>query len=194
MRSGAMSNLPQLDTARTRLRALTLDDAPAIHRMWTDPETMRFWDFPPSRDLEETTAQLARSLGVSDDWHAVWCVVLRASGEVIGLVNFHHREPWNRRLEIGYMLARPWWGRGLMSEALGAFLDHCFDALQAHRIEASIDPANTASVRLAERLGFRRESGILRQRLLVAGEFRDQVMFGLLAPDWRARKRLTTSA
>ena len=73
------------------------------------------------------------------------------------MVNYHHREARNARLEIGYILAPSHQGRGLMTEAVEALVAYCLGELAAHRIEALIHPDNTASIRLVERLGFRCE-------------------------------------
>ena len=70
---------------------------------------------------------------------------------------------------------------------MGPLLDHCFGGLGTHRVEATIEPANLASIRLAERLGFRRESGLLRDRILVGGQFRGVLLYGLVETDWLAQ-------
>ena len=70
-----------------------------------------------------------------------------------------------------------------MQEATRALLAHCFGALETHRVEAEIEPDNGRSIRLAERLGFRRE-GLLRERMSVAGEPRSVWMYALLRPEW----------
>jgi ribosomal-protein-alanine N-acetyltransferase len=90
---------------------------------------------------------------------------------------------------LGYILARRYWRQGFMSEAVGPFLAHCFDKLDAHRVEAQIEPDNVGFVRLAERLGFRGE-GLLRDRLFVDGRYRSLLMFSLLDTEWRQRKAL----
>ena len=94
------------------------------------------------------------------------------------------REPWHHRLEIGYILAPLYWRRGLMSEAVRIFVAYCFKNLDTHRVEAMIQPENVASIRLAERLGFRRE-GVLRDRQLVDGSYRTVAMYALLANEFR---------
>ena len=191
--------LPSFETERLILRPLAESDAAALHLCLGDPEAMRFWDSPAEPSVAGTTARLRRSLKASRIRHAVWALVLRNGGEVIGMVNYHRREPAHRKLEIGYILAPSHWGHGLMVEAVGVFLAHCFGKLGTHRIEALIEPSNHASIRVVERLGFTPEIGLMRDRLLVAGEFRSLALFALLAPDWssaqarpaaRARKRL----
>ena len=175
---------PVIDAVRLRLRPLAVADAEQLHLAYGDPEAMRFWDFPATGSVGETARCIERSRGVSPEWHAAWGLELKhGARQLVGMVNYHRREPWNRRLEVGYILARPFWHQGLMQEAMRAFLDYCVERLDAHRVEAMIEPGNVGSIRLAERLGFRRESGLLRDRLLVGGEFRSVFLYALLAPE-----------
>jgi RimJ/RimL family protein N-acetyltransferase len=145
---------------------------------------------PASRDLAQATERVAMSLAADPRWHRGWALIFKQSEEFLGYVNYHQRDPWHRRLEVGYILARRYWRQGLMTEAMHAFLAYCFDRLDTHRVEAQIEPDNADSVRLAQRLGFQRE-GILRDRLFVDGRYRSLVMFSLLDTDWRRGKRLT---
>jgi ribosomal-protein-alanine N-acetyltransferase len=71
-----------------------------------------------------------------------------------------------------------------MSEAVQTFVAYCFKNLDTQRAEAMIQPENVASIRLAERLGFRRE-GVLRDRRLVDGSYRTVAMYALLANEFR---------
>ncbi len=70
-----------------------------------------------------------------------------------------------------------------MPEAAPPVISHCFTRLNAHRIEARIEPENVSSRRLAAQLRFT-EEGLLRDWLCVAGEFRNVVMYSLLRTDW----------
>ena len=175
---------PILETPRLRLRPLIASDAEPLHGCYGDPEAMRYWDFPASLDPAQTAERLSQSLRTDPKWHAAWAVLLKDGEQFLGMVNYHHREPWYQRLEVGYILARPYWRRGFMSEAMLAFLGHCFAGLGTHRVEATIEPENVDSIRLVERLGFRRE-GLLRDRLLVDGTYRSVLMFALLEGEWR---------
>ncbi len=176
--------VPDLLTERLRLRALEITDAPGLHLAYGNAHSMRFWDALPSRSLGETEARISRTLSASTEWHAAWAVLGRASGQFIGMVNYHARQAWNRRLAIGWILVPDRERHGYMHEAMLAFLSHCFDTLDTHRVEAEIEPANARSARLAERLGFQRE-GLLRDRLNVAGEPRSCWMYSLLRPEWK---------
>ena len=116
-----------------------------------------------------------------------FALVPREGGAMIGSCTLFAIDAQNRRAEMGYILAREAWGKGLMHEALTALLDWGFGPLGLHRVEADVDPRNVASVKSLERLGFARE-GFLRQRWQVAGEISDSVFLGLLAPEWAARR------
>src|SRR5262249_41435551 len=145
-----VTQVPALDTARLRLRCLTIEDAPAAHQAYGDPEVMRFWDMPPSIDLEETERRLKRSLSVEPHWHATWAVLARPDGQLpddqfIGMINYHARQPWNRRLALGWILISRFQRRGFMEEAVRAVLTHCFNTLNTHRVEAQIEPDNLPS-------------------------------------------------
>jgi RimJ/RimL family protein N-acetyltransferase len=177
---------PPIETTRLLLRPLSDRDAEGLHAAYGDPEAMRFWNMPASVDVLQTAARIGRSLSAPPAFHACWCLVRKSDDAILGMINYHHRESWNRRLELGWILAPAHHGKGLMSEAARAVLAHCFEAMDCHRVEALIEAENLPSIKLAESLGMRCESGLLRDRLLVEGVFRSAMMFGLLKPEWLA--------
>lgn len=177
--------LPEIAAVRVKLRALTEADVPALFSVFSDQEVMRYWSSEPMESPDQARTLLneihagfaARSL-------FQWGVALRESDTVIGTCTVYRVDARNRRAEIGFALAREQWGKGLMREALAALLEYGFTTLDLHRVEADVDPENAASLRLLERLGFRRE-GYLRERWLVGGEVHDSVILGLLRQEWR---------
>ena len=180
-------SIPELKTPRLILRAWDESDAASLHAVFGDAHTMRFWDRAPSRDPAETLAMIRGSLAADPRFHAHFAITSRKTGEAIGMVNYHDRRPAFRRLAVGWILARVWWRQGLMREAVPALLDHCFDSLGAHRVEARIEAANAPSVALANWLGFQRE-GLMRDWMFVDGEARSPHMHALLKPDWTVRR------
>ncbi|MCF3640142.1 GNAT family N-acetyltransferase [Rhizobium sp. TRM95111] len=86
---------------------------------------------------------------------------------------------------IGYWMGEPHAGKGHMLAALRLVIPHIFGPLQLHRIEAACIPDNVRSIRLLEKAGFQRE-GYLREYLKINGEWRDHVMYSLLAMDARS--------
>ena len=178
---------PVLDTPRLRLRPLADADVPTLFAIFKDAEAMRYWTTPAMTVMAEAEALLG-----DIERHAEaetlfqWGIARREDDLVIGTCTLFRIDREHRRGELGYILRRDHWGRGLASEALTALIGHAFGGLGLHRLEADIDPRNSVSIRLVERLGFRRE-GHLRERYFVADEIQDSLIYGLLAPDWRSR-------
>jgi ribosomal-protein-alanine N-acetyltransferase len=88
-----------------------------------------------------------------------------------------------RSAYLGYYGFAPYLGHGYMSEGMTLALRWAFGALRLHRLEANIQPGNRASLRLARRLGFRRE-GFSPRYLKIAGRWRDHERWALLAEEW----------
>lgn len=184
------SSYPVVMTPRLILRPVTIEDADSLHRCcYGDPEVMRYWDLPPSRHAKQTVARITQSLSIDPAWHAIWVILLKGNEHPIGMMNYHHREPAARRLEVGYAIARSHRRQGYMAEAMCGFLQYCFDELATHRVEALVDHRNQECVLFTEGLGFRNE-GLLRDRICVAGEYRSLLMFALLEHEWRDRTSL----
>ncbi|MFO1395432.1 MAG: GNAT family protein [Burkholderiales bacterium] len=167
------------------LRAITAEDAPALFALFSDPEVTRYWSRPPFTRLAQART-LVRDIraGYRSGTLVQWGVTLQGEDELVGSCTLFHFAPQSRRAEVGYALARRLWGQGIMRDALGTLVAHAFTALDCHRLEADIDPANAASARLLEALGFVRE-GHLRERWIVGDTISDSYLYGLLRHDWR---------
>ncbi len=180
------ASVPLLKSDRLLLRPWIEKDAPELLAAFGDPETMRFWNTPPLRTAGELADQITRSRSASPDQHAAWAVLLKEEGRVVGMVNYHHRDLRNRRLEVGFIACPAYQRQGYMREAVRALIQHCFVTLDVHRIEAMIAPQNTRSVALVERLGFKLEGGPLRDRLALAGDsWMSVLVYALLRPEWQ---------
>ena len=112
-------------------------------------------------------------------------VVLRTSGELVGVINVSEIVHGAfRSAYLGYYAFVPHAGRGYMTEGLALALRWAFGGLRLHRVEANIQPGNAASRTLVRRLGFRRE-GFSPRYLKIAGRWRDHERWALLAEEWR---------
>lgn len=180
------SALPLL-TPRLRLRPVQARDAADLFAIFSDPQTMRYWSSAPWTALDQAHAMIAGDTAALASGEALRLGLERLDdGRVIGVCALFNLSGQNRRAEIGYALARDVWGQGWMDEALRALVAQAFGPWGLHRLEADIDPRNTASARSLQRLGFQ-EEGRLRERWIVAGEVSDSGLWGLLARDWAAR-------
>ncbi len=104
------------------------------------------------------------------------------AGRVIGAIGITPREAPGRA-DVGYWLGRPYWGSGLMTEALSGVLNHYFTLLDGHKIEADVFTHNVRGRRLVEKVGMKQE-GIIRHAHRKRGEWVDKVVYGMLADEW----------
>lgn len=176
--------VPTLLTPRLRLRPYEPRDVDDLFAMQSDPVVMRYWSYPPWTERAQAEAKLVEVVAAIRRAEACpWVVADRASDRFVGTCALFALVPTHARCEVGYALTRAGQGRGLATEAVRRALVHAFDVLGMERIEADVDPRNGPSVRLLERLGFRRE-GLLRARWRVAGEVQDAFLYGLLRDDF----------
>lgn len=106
-----------------------------------------------------------------------------AGGQLAGTIGLHMRG--EARAMIGYWLGEEFEGKGLMSLACRAVVDHAFRDLGVERVEIFAEPRNTRSRAVPKRLGFKRE-GTLRHVARLNGRFADQVVYSLLREEWEA--------
>jgi ribosomal-protein-alanine N-acetyltransferase len=174
-------SFPVLETPRLVLRELQPDDAQALMAVFGDAEVLRYHDLEPFSSAEQVQQMIERlhaAFAGKQRWR--WGIALRDSDQIIGTGGF---VSWNRAWalgELGYDLARASWGQGLMTEALRAMIQFGFAHMGLHRIEAEVMPANRASVRVLEKLGFQYE-GTLRGRGYWKGAYHDLMVYALVA-------------
>ena len=178
----------ELLTPRLKLRWLNESDADDYFAVFSDPQVMRYLGRPVWTDRAQALDQIAKMLDNQASGVGLrMAIELRETGRLIGDACLFHFDDANRRCETGYSLASQHWGRGYASEALEALLGYGFDTLDLNRVEADIDPANAASGRVLEKLGFRRE-GYMPERWIVNGAKADTAFYGLLRSYWQARR------
>ncbi|MCU0974907.1 MAG: GNAT family N-acetyltransferase [Steroidobacteraceae bacterium] len=175
-------DLPQA-TARLSLREFTLGDLPALAGWSADPRVTRHLLFGPRdaaaarRHLEEVLE--AQSARVRRFWELA---IERASdGVVIGACDLTLRS--REELEVGYLLARPYWGEGYATEALRAVVSAAFSQLGVTRVVAATAVENARSARVLERAGLRWES-LLRAHARGRGRVWDVNVYCVGRDDW----------
>ena len=174
----------ELDTDDLHLRPLDMSDAEGMYEILADVQSMKYWSNAPVADIEEAKQFLREDLESDAKGNSLcWAVTFKGEDELIGKCIMFNFSPKNYRAEIGYILNRKYWRRGLMRQALEALIDFAFNDLNLHRLEADTDTENTGSMALLENLGFKRE-GLFRERWYVYDQWADSAMYGLLNPDW----------
>jgi len=142
-----------LETARLILREFEPEDAAALARVLSDPETMRYYPAPYDRAGVEQWITRNRQR-YKDDGVGLWAMVLKSNGEMIGDCGITRQQVEDEFLyEIGYHLRRDCWGQGLATEAAIACRDWGFANLKTTRLISLIRPENVPSQQVAERNG-----------------------------------------
>ncbi len=149
-----------IETPRLLLRSFSEDDAKDLFEYLSDPQVYKFDQGEPVNF--EQAQKFAKDLTNNPNF---WAVKLRSEQKVIGQLYFHQLEPIHLLTwELGYMLSPKYQQQGYGSEAAKALVEYSFTELGAHRIQAHCSPDNTASWKLLEKIGFRRE-GLLRKNI-----------------------------
>ncbi len=180
------ADLPKLETERLLLRRMRPDDAEDMFAYASDPEVTRYVLWDTHRSVEDSRAFLRFATeGYERGDFGGWGLVLKASGAFIGTCGMeadYARE--HSRAELGYVLAREHWGRGLMPEAVRRVIRFCFGWMDLNRVEARCIAENTASARVMEKAGMTYE-GTLREREYIKGAYRDMKLYSILKREYR---------
>jgi [ribosomal protein S5]-alanine N-acetyltransferase len=145
-----------IETERLILRRLTLDDVDDLAAVYADPETMRFFGGPRTR--ERARQQIEEAL----QWYEkigfyFWATIHKAENRFLGRCGLLPQVIEDKNeAEVAYMIARPYWNQGLGTEAARAIKEYGFRHYPAYsRLVSIIDPRNIASQRVAEKNGMR---------------------------------------
>ena len=172
-----------LHTERLVLRMFREEDLDEYAAMTADPEVTRHLGDGSTLSRADAWRQMAMILG---HWrlrgYGMWAVEESATGRLAGRIGFFNPEGWPG-FELGWTLAREFWGRGYATEGARRALEYGFNELGRGHVISLIRPANAASVRVAERLGERLERSV---ELLGA----PALVYGLAREDWLAAQGL----
>ncbi len=180
------STFPTLTTPRLALREILSTDAADLFSFHSDPIVQQYDSDPVMQDLIEAFAEIDKRKAWFDAKKAIsWGITLKDEMRVIGTLGFYFWDREYYKTELGYTLARPYWRRGIASEAVRAVVRFGFETLGLHRINVDTRSDNLASMRLMQKLGFYPE-GVRRECIRSAdGSYQSWAMFGLLEQEYR---------
>ncbi len=136
------------------------DAAPIFEQYAQDIEVTRYLVWRPHQAIEETHAFLRWCISAWENGSAFpWVLTRREDDHLVGMVEIRIDR---YKVELGYLLARPHWGRGYMAEAVQAIIDWALKQNGIYRVWAVCDVENSASARILEKVGMQRE-GVLRR-------------------------------
>lgn len=171
----------EIKTPRGLLRDLRADDVDDVHAIVGDPDVTKWLSFDTrSRDQAADMVAGVLSRQQAQPRTEYYLGVCDEAGAFIGFCRLGLTGV--RAAKLGYAIRLDRQGQGYATEACRAILAFAFGDLQLHRVTAAIGPDNHASQAVAIRLGFQRE-GVLRDHVHTNGDWRDSVLYSLLATD-----------
>lgn len=174
------NEFPVIETKDLILREINSEDTSVLFQNYSDKEVMKYFGRELLKDISEaeekiimTNSDFKNKIGIR------WAVCLKADRKMIGSGGYWRILKDHLRAEIGYELSQEFWGKGIMTEALQAIIEFGFTRMNLHTIEANIDPENIGSVKILEKLGFKRE-GYFKDSFLFNGKFTDTASYSLI--------------
>lgn len=145
----------RLRTERLIIRSTEDGDAAGLHRIYSDPEVMKYIPGGAFDDTERVRRSIARSKErEASSGMTLWAVADKETGEFVGQCGVVPVDGKGPEIELAYHFARPYWGRGYATEAARAVADYAFGELNLERLLGLTFPANVPSQRVLEKAGF----------------------------------------
>ncbi len=187
------ARLPVLTGSAFTLRELRTEDAPSLFAMLSTEEVSRFISPPPTsvEGFERFIAWTHRERAAGN--YACFAIVPRGMTTAIGIFQVRSLEPGFGTAEWGFAMGSQYWGSGIFAEGARLVLDFAFDTIGAHRLEARAAVANGRGNSALQKIGAVQE-GVLRRSFCRHGIYHDQVLWGILAEDWRMQRVLRAPA
>lgn len=181
------SGLPVLSTATCTLRELRIEDATSLLAMLTTEEVARFISPPPTtlEGFEKFIAWTHRERLAGN--YVCFGVVPAGLDHAVGIFQLRSIEPGFGSCEWGFALGSPFWGTGLFAEGALQVLNFAVDVVGVQRLEARAAVANGRGNGALRKIGAVQE-GVLRRSFLRNGHYHDQVLWSVLAEDWRLQR------
>jgi len=179
--------LPTLQGQQVTLRELRMSDAPSLFAMLTTEEVSRFISPPPTtvEGFERFIAWTHRERSAGS--YVCFAIVPNGMTTAIGIFQVRSLEHGFRTAEWGFAMGSQFWGTGIFAEGARLVLDFAFDVIGAQRLEARAAVANGRGNGALRKIGAVQE-GLLRRSFLRNGQQHDQVLWGILADDWRLQR------
>lgn len=179
--------LPIIERESYRMRPWHPDDAQSLVKHAHNPRVAR--NLRDGFPYPYTLSDAGRWLDMVGENQSDLILAIEIGDEAAGGIGIHAgKDVYRYNGEIGYWLSEDYWGKGIMSDAVGVLVDHAFTETQWLRIFASIFQNNTPSMRVLEKCGFTREA-IHKHTVMKEGKLLDEHLYSLMRKQWKRRQR-----
>lgn len=174
----------RIETDRLILETWTAKDAPALFAYAKNPNVGPHAGWKPHENVRESKRIIKTIFSLKDTWKIIW----KENGEVIGSIGLDEdrRRPGIASRELGYSLAEPYWGRGIMTEAGKAVLRYGFENLHLQIISIQTATANARSQSVIRKLGFHPEGMERMSYRIYDGTVVDEYVFSMTRAEWES--------
>jgi RimJ/RimL family protein N-acetyltransferase len=175
-----------IHTLRLHIKKIGLEDALDMFEYRSNGAVSKHQSFKPKTIdsvkifLEKNT----KEFNIQDKWFQFGVYL---NSKMIGDIGIHFIGPENMQCEIGYTISHQYQRNGYGKESVNGVVNYLFKEMNKHRIVASLNPKNKASIELLKSLGFRRE-GLFRKSILSNGNWEDDLIYALLREEWEQKK------
>ena len=174
---------PELESKRLLFRNFLLSDSKELFLIRSDDDVMRFMDISRMESINDSEKWIQT---VWEDFKnengITWGIIDKSSNRFVGYFGFWRMIPEHCRAEIGYALNPKYWSNGYMTESLKTITKYGFGKIKLHSIEANVNPNNKSSIKLLEKIGFKKEA-YFRENYLFNNKFNDSIIYSLLEKD-----------
>jgi RimJ/RimL family protein N-acetyltransferase len=172
-------------TERLVLRSIHLDDAEAIYQYRSDSRTNQYQNWIPKtiNDVYDfINNRVSPTIDVIDTWYQ-FVIMKKEQSDILGDIGVHFLDSGKEQVELGCTFDKKFQGKGYATEAMKETIHFLFNILHKRRIIVSTDPRNIKAIRLAERLGFRKEA-LCKESIRIHGEWADDLQYAVLKDEW----------
>jgi ribosomal-protein-alanine N-acetyltransferase len=186
MNTQKVNTIPTFATPSIILRGLEQRDAQAWFAYLRDPDVIALTSYPliTADGVQQMVSEYLAAFAAHKAYK--WAIIDSTTSQLLGTIGFHGWDTTHRVTELGYDLAKPAWGQGIMSIAVPHVIHWAFTTQHMNRIQACVMPTNIASIRILKKYGFHQE-GLLRQYKICRGIPCDYQIYALLAEEYLMR-------
>jgi len=183
------SNEMNISTERLVLRGIIISDAESIFKYRSNPQIYKFQGWKPQKleDVKQFICEkVAKIPNTPDTWYQL-VILIKDTNELVGDIGIHFIDLDNLQVEIGFTLSLEYQCKGYATEAIVGVIDYLFSNFKKHRITASVDPRNTKSIALLERIQMRKEAHF-KKSFWFNNKWEDDIIYAILKEEWINKK------
>ncbi|EPD50260.1 hypothetical protein HMPREF1210_02831 [Paenisporosarcina sp. HGH0030] len=177
---------PTLETERLILRRLVIEDAQNFFTHWMSDERVTDNLIKGAhKSIKESVERVTNIVNEYEEQEfCYWGIELKATGDLIGAIDFYHFDLGTENCEVGFTLGYDWWNQGYGTESLKAVMEFGFRHMNIHKISAAHNSDNPASGKIMQKVGMKQE-GLIRHMIRNAkNQYKDCAIYGILQEEY----------